>query len=272
MNLSEHIHIERSAEGDYLITWTESFSAVPVDVYASTRPDDAAGGELVHGGGEQGVRIDSLREPRRHYFYLQPADGQGLTVAERLLPLRGGTNFRDMGGYPTEDGRRVKWGRLYRSGHMSYLCDEDLAYLEGLAIGLCCDFRREDERRNEPSRLPHPTRILGLTVDPGSVSGFFARLGDDLSAEHMTKAMVGINREMVRDHQPSYRHARRATGAGRGRDADQLLGRQGSHRLWRGVDPCRTGRAARDYSARLHALGALLPDRAGAGPGAEKIR
>ena len=33
----------------------------------------------------------------------------------RLLPLVGAYNFRDLGGYPTANGRRTRWGRLFRS-------------------------------------------------------------------------------------------------------------------------------------------------------------
>ena len=45
---------------------------------------------------------------------MQAADTQSTrTLAEpmsyrRLLPLDGGSNFRDIGGYPVADGRRVK--------------------------------------------------------------------------------------------------------------------------------------------------------------------
>ena len=34
---------------------------------------------------------------------------------ERLLPFQGFFNFRDLGGYPTADGRLVRAGRLYRA-------------------------------------------------------------------------------------------------------------------------------------------------------------
>ena len=33
----------------------------------------------------------------------------------RLVPLAGTTNFRDLGGYPTVDGRTTKWRTLYRA-------------------------------------------------------------------------------------------------------------------------------------------------------------
>ncbi len=35
--------------------------------------------------------------------------------AHRLLNFEGIDNFRDLGGYPTADGRQVKWGVLYRA-------------------------------------------------------------------------------------------------------------------------------------------------------------
>ena len=38
----------------------------------------------------------------------------------RLLNFEGIANFRDLGGYPTEDGRQVKWGVLYRSGTLAH--------------------------------------------------------------------------------------------------------------------------------------------------------
>ena len=33
----------------------------------------------------------------------------------RLVPLETAFNLRDLGGYPTAEGRTVTWGRLYRS-------------------------------------------------------------------------------------------------------------------------------------------------------------
>ena len=70
----------------------------------------------------------------------------------RVLPLQGGLNLRDMGGYSTGDGRRVKTGMLYRSGRMSSLTDADEAHLAGLGIRSVCDLRNTDERSRHPTR------------------------------------------------------------------------------------------------------------------------
>ena len=40
-----------------------------------------------------------------------------------LMRLVGGRNFRDLGGYPTADGRRVRRAMVYRSAHLATLTD-----------------------------------------------------------------------------------------------------------------------------------------------------
>ncbi|WP_230482084.1 tyrosine-protein phosphatase [Sphingomonas sp. Leaf21] len=72
----------------------------------------------------------------------------------RVLPLQGGHNFRDLGGYRTTDGRMVKWGLLYRSGQMHDLTPADYAYLQTLGIRTVCDFRDTRERSGQPTDWP----------------------------------------------------------------------------------------------------------------------
>ncbi len=68
---------------------------------------------------------------------------------QRVIALEGGRNFRDLGGYATRDNRRVRWGRLYRSGAMSYLTPDDHAALRSRGIRILCDFRTRRERERE---------------------------------------------------------------------------------------------------------------------------
>lgn len=73
---------------------------------------------------------------------------------QRLLPLEGGRNFRDLGGYRTADGRHVKWGLLFRSGSMHELTPRDYAYLGKIGIRVVCDFRSTPERKAEGVAWP----------------------------------------------------------------------------------------------------------------------
>ncbi|NBC35110.1 protein-tyrosine-phosphatase [Novosphingobium sp. FSY-8] len=72
----------------------------------------------------------------------------------RELPLQGGRNFRDLGGYRTSDGRKVVWGQLYRSGSMTNLTLADYAYLQHRGLRVVCDLRDTRERGAEPVHWP----------------------------------------------------------------------------------------------------------------------
>jgi len=72
-------------------------------------------------------------------------------------------NFRDFGGYPTTDGRRVVSGRLFRSAHHADLTETDLAALDGLGLGTVIDLRRPVERDRQPSR--RPAGSAGVVLD-----------------------------------------------------------------------------------------------------------
>ncbi len=75
-------------------------------------------------------------------------------TSNRALVLEGASNFRDLGGYPTQDGHHVKWGHLYRSADISKLTDADLQTLSDRHITAVCDLRGPDEIKTNPDRLP----------------------------------------------------------------------------------------------------------------------
>lgn len=57
------------------------------------------------------------------------------------------SNFRDLGGYKTKDGRRVKWNIFYRSGELASLTTEDVGYLKSLGIKTIFEVESEGIRR-----------------------------------------------------------------------------------------------------------------------------
>ncbi|MGW6562648.1 tyrosine-protein phosphatase [Streptomyces hydrogenans] len=59
----------------------------------------------------------------------------------RQIPLQGAVNVRDLGGYPTYDGERVRHGLVYRSDHLGKLTEADLVTLAGLGLARAVDFR-----------------------------------------------------------------------------------------------------------------------------------
>jgi protein-tyrosine phosphatase len=99
------------------------------------------------------LRLEGLSAAERHYLVVCGADGSEELAAERLLPLEGAQNFRDLGGYATEAGRCVRWGAVFRSDSLAALSAADLGYLERLGLRLVCDFRGDAEVEAEPNLL-----------------------------------------------------------------------------------------------------------------------
>lgn len=77
-------------------------------------------------------------------------------TAHRLLNFEGIANFRDLGGYETEDGRHTRWGVMYRSGNFSTASRSDNAVLTSLGLASLVDFRSAAEKEEEPNQLPDP--------------------------------------------------------------------------------------------------------------------
>ncbi|MGN0920653.1 MAG: tyrosine-protein phosphatase [Cellvibrio sp.] len=73
-----------------------------------------------------------------------PAPSQ-VSDFHKLLPLQGGSNFRDMGGYKTQDGRKVKNGLLFRSGSPASLTKVDEQYLNDMGFKAVFDLRSNEE-------------------------------------------------------------------------------------------------------------------------------
>jgi protein-tyrosine phosphatase len=70
----------------------------------------------------------------------------------RILPLEGASNFRDVGGVMTADGRGVKTGLLFRSDELSRLTPADREKLQALKLKSVIDLRTPDERRSRRGR------------------------------------------------------------------------------------------------------------------------
>ena len=84
------------------------------------------------------------------------------------LHLEGVANARDLGGYRTADGRRVRRGMVYRSGDLSRATDTDLERLQALDVQLIVDLRHDGEADEAPDRLPFGAAYLRLPFNENS--------------------------------------------------------------------------------------------------------
>ncbi len=209
MLISEAVNIWRDAEGDYHLEWDSSAAGARVAVEALAEQPHTV--EHYQDDAVARARVSGLPENRRHYFRLCDEHGNQVLAAERKLDMEGAPNFRDFGGYPTEEGRQVKWGYLFRSGRLSTLTDRDLDLLASLELDLVCDFRRVEEQESDPSRLPRERgpRIASLPIIPGSNSRFFEEIekggGErEFGRQAMFDFMVEINRDFAEGQRETY--------------------------------------------------------------------
>lgn len=68
--------------------------------------------------------------------------------------LQGAPNFRDIGGYRTANGRKVRTLRVFRSDGLHALTPSDFDALAGIGLRQVCDLRSEKERTKEPTVWP----------------------------------------------------------------------------------------------------------------------
>ncbi|MEZ4331555.1 MAG: tyrosine-protein phosphatase [Myxococcota bacterium] len=120
----------------------------------------------------------------------------------RRIPLHGTLNTRDLGGYSTDDGRRVRWGLLFRSDDLSSLDDFDTRRLRSLGLRRITDLRTDDERRSAPDVLPvfdgAPTyRSLSMVVPGTDVRALVRRLYEGRLADEELRVLTD-RRQFVR--------------------------------------------------------------------------
>ncbi|KRM11765.1 tyrosine-protein phosphatase [Paucilactobacillus suebicus] len=123
-------------------------------------------------------------------------------TTNRLLPIKHGRNFRDLGGYQTKDGKTIKWHRLIRSGHLNTLDETDLQVLTSLNVKLDLDFRAPGESDVQPDKVPATAVYHSLPVfqtdrtdASHSREQIEAEFSDDPTAGY--RHMLDVYRDMV---------------------------------------------------------------------------
>jgi protein-tyrosine phosphatase len=83
----------------------------------------------------------------------------GVTFAERLIRFDTCFNFRDLGGYGTNDGSRVRWKTLYRADTLHRLDGRDLDLFLELGLRTVIDLRSQHEL-DDHGRLRHDGALV----------------------------------------------------------------------------------------------------------------
>ena len=102
------------------------------------------------------------------------------------MEFRDHINFRDLGGYKSQDGRHIKPGLLYRSGGLYLFNDEETEYFLSLGIKHIMDFRTKEESDAKPDPVfpgIDMIRHSGITTKGGEEIDFspsgMSQIGQD---------------------------------------------------------------------------------------------
>jgi len=146
---------EAAPQGYYKIKW-EIFPPMEglVKIYESSKPDSF---NLLSPVAEAEIRkgyknIFLVKSTKRSYFNLVFEKKYSVITAERIIPMQGLFNFRDLGGYYNIDGQQTRWGKIYRSSSLTRTTVQDSRILNNLGIRTIIDFRSNTERREAPAK------------------------------------------------------------------------------------------------------------------------
>ncbi|UCF91013.1 MAG: tyrosine-protein phosphatase [Desulfobacterales bacterium] len=149
------VTVDRRQDGTHKICWKTRRTELEIKIFAGDSPETIARTSPVAVVKDVNcAEIPGLDPQVRYYFDVVPGDGPGTISASRRVPLEGVANFRDLGGYETSKGRRVRWGQVFRSGHLAKLTAQDKLLLRRMGIQLVCDFRTPEEIKAQPDWLP----------------------------------------------------------------------------------------------------------------------
>lgn len=124
----------------------------------------------------------------------------------RQISLQGAVNVRDLGGYRTYGGDRVRYGQVFRADALSKLTDADVGTLAKLGLKKVVDFRVPAEVQYDgPDRLP-----AGLAPTSRAISdnGLFTTLMTAIGSKDPVKQeeMLGNGKAeaFMRDVYPAF--------------------------------------------------------------------
>jgi protein-tyrosine phosphatase len=209
--------VDRLANGRFHLTWQPTAERVQVFVGPSAEEIEITS-PIAEARGSQSLEVSLAESYARPFFALRFGDvgrslnekdnGRILIVAERILPVEGGINLRDLGGYVGLNGRPVRWGRVYRSGMLHHLPPIGWQMLANLGLRWVCDLRSEIEVEQNPTVLPPGTAVSPLSLPVQSPDSRVRQLYsvwrnrnqlDQILFEIYTRVMLDNNAAIIGD-------------------------------------------------------------------------
>lgn len=130
--------------------------------------------------------------------------------SDRHIPLDGQSNFRDLGGYDSVDGRTVRYGQVYRSERLAMLSDADVSRLDQLRVHTVVNLLTDNDREAYgEDRIPEDAGSVLLPIDSVVATELANRANTALRSGDFSAIPPELNPELhrllVHDGADSYR-------------------------------------------------------------------
>lgn len=145
---------EKDKSGDYVIKWEVYPDQITDEISIFRSENDSTFPEekdFLVNLKDYTTRIKAKNPLNREFFRLKVNDTYSGIISNRFFEMDNVQNFRDLGGYFTTDNKQMKWGKIYRSGELTSLSEEDSKIIKSLRIKTIIDFRENDEYKISPN-------------------------------------------------------------------------------------------------------------------------
>lgn len=179
--------VEKNRAGEFVLKWEVSPDQEGnIDVYSSLADTSLKSFNQIATTNiaNQVLRVNPSGSGLRQFFILRTGNAYSGVVANRVIDMNSIKNFRDIGGYFTNDNRQMKWGEIYRSGDISSATLYDQEQIRRLKIKTIIDFRSEKTAKRYPILL-HPS-IYKILLPLSPMGG--EKLMERIKSDHFTRS------------------------------------------------------------------------------------
>ena len=147
---------EKDHKGNYTLRW-EIFPEKDneqVEIYASDNDSVFSSEPVLLAKSDDYIAVVNKADSLGYRFFQLKIDGiYSDVITNRFFELDSVQNFRDIGGYKTNENRMVRWGKVFRSGDFSRMTTSDGDELDKLNIKTIIDLRSKRSMARRPDRL-----------------------------------------------------------------------------------------------------------------------
>ena len=198
--------VEKNKDGDFLLKWEVSPDVEgKIDIYSAMSDSSIRNFSPIRTKPieDQFALLNPTGSGLREFFILKTSGVTSGIISNRFIEMDNISNFRDLGGYTTRDEKQLKWGNIYRSGHLSNANLFDQDKIKRLGIKTVIDLRTEEDSKIHPYFIN--LRKINIPIE----SCDFVNIKDIILKENFTRSetilyLQNAYKELVEENKEKY--------------------------------------------------------------------